>query len=204
MPRRTDDDDDDDDAEIEDDEESYHSGAVGEALLASVSKTWAEHAQPACSAFEASAVKYIAAAFKPSLLPAVIQHARETSGDPTPTFADLEAVVELLPLRFVVATKLKHVHEVTADIALSHFKKTPIYRAFLDAQTQTHGDGDERPLVVIFSWPRVKGGRFMAIHEYGDSGVPGVKIVSTELDRRGQQIVLTVEPLAALLPLIVP
>jgi len=191
MSRRPLDDDDDDD--------SYVDGSVGEELMSSVAKTWAAHTQPARNAFETSVVRYIAAAFKPSLVAAVVKNARDTTGDAAPTFADLDAVVDGLAVRFAVATKLKRVHEVTADLALSKFTRTPFYLAYLDLKTSMHGDGDDRPLVVVFSWPRVKGGRFMTIHEFGSVDAVGVKIVSTTLDRRGRPITLTVEPLAALL-----
>lgn len=103
----------------------------------------------------------------------------EPCGAGVPRTTSLIIASPRLPFLFRVSPKLKYVRTITVERLLNGFTKTPFVEAFRDVCDEFDEADDIERVVLLFPWPTMKRGRFMAVHT-ADCGCAGDVLVSKE------------------------
>lgn len=144
----------------------------------SLEEDWGAFGASIRSNYEEKAVKQVLAAIgAPGLASRIASAAKQRTGTASVTFPGLEQQLPRLPYLFRVSPKLKYVRTVTVERLLNGFTKTPFVEAFRDVCDEFDDDDDIARVVLLFPWPTVKRGRFMAVHT-ADCGCVGDVLIS--------------------------
>lgn len=163
-----------------------------------VDESWDQFTASIRSDYEAHAVKKVLAALGcPGLAREIASESQAATGQASLTFAALAAKLPRLPTRFATATRLKHIDTITVNDFFGTVSRLPFVRAYDEAREALGGSDD---FAMVFSWPKVKGGRFMVAREVTETDAamlgPNTYLWLHRSDRRKDCNGLVVERLA--------